>query len=334
MGKKIKLSALIACCVLLCSCAKPFKKDTFVISGTYLEVISPYERAAKIVYAEFDRLNKIFNLYDPDSELSRLNLTYNTPFKASVELVEILRLSNQLNILTNGAFDVSHGALYSFWKGLIKKGDIKDFPKADEIAKLKQAGGMQNIEVNPRDNTVIIKRQGLKIDLNAVAKGYMVDKAVARLKKEGIDSALINAGGDIYCLGGPPLRGGSLWKNNVNSYWKVGIKDPQELSGVIQNQAMLDEAIATSGNYEQFFEFKGEKHSHLIDPRTGYPANNNVLSVSVITKNCTSADGLASGFFIMGVKGIQDFLSKTPSTMRIFMVSLDEKGEKAIQIFQ
>jgi len=209
---------------------------------------------------------------------------------------------------------------------------------------------MQNIEVDFKNNTVRIKKKGLKIDLSAIAEGYMVDKAVYRLKEAGINSALINTGGDIYCLGKPEvskkesinpvrsrLRGTrpkQLASNGVNNFWKVGIKDPDELTGIIENQILFDEAIATSGNYEQFFEYQGEKYSHLIDPKTGYPAKNGILSVSVVTKNCTTADSLASTFFVMGMEGIKEFLSGISSTMRVFVVFLDEKGKKNIRVFQ
>ncbi|MFH1504755.1 MAG: FAD:protein FMN transferase [Candidatus Omnitrophota bacterium] len=341
---------ILAFSFFLCSCAQPLRKDTFVISGTYLKVTSPDSRAAKIVYEEFKRLDKIFNLYDSDSEIARLNRSQNASFKTSKELIEVLSLSRQTYLMSNGVFDVSNGALYSFWKELIQKEDVESFPLAEEINKLKQFGGMESIELNLEENTVLIKNKGLKIDLSAIAKGYMVDKAVQKLKQAGIDSALINAGGDIYCLGKPesfkkesinPVRSKPPWagaakraSNGVNSFWRVGIKDPGELAGIIENQVLLNEAIATSGDYEQFFEFNGEKYSHLINPKTGYPVKNNILSVSVVTQNCTTADSLASAFFVMGLEGIKEFLSKTPSTMRIFVVFLDENNKKSIRVFQ
>lgn len=320
MFKKIFFLILMVCSV---SCAKPLHKDTFVISGTYLEVTSPYSQAGRIVYNEFKRLDKVFNLYDSSSEISRLNKTYNTPFKASKELIEALKLSVEVNEMSRGGFDVSYGALYGFWKGLMREEEIKSFPGAEEVKKIKEAGGMRNIEINSAEGTILIKKEGLKVDLSAIAKGYMVDKAVQKLEKQGMNSALINAGGDIYCLG---LREGGPWK--------IGIKDPGELLSIMESQVLVNEAVATSGNYERFFEFKGEKHSHLINPKTGYPVKNNILSVSVITKNCTTADSLASAFFVMGIEGIEEFLSKNPSTMRIFVVVLDEEGKKSVRVFQ
>jgi len=321
--KKIVLvSFFLAFIFCFVSCMNPLHKNKFIISGTYLEVISPHKEAAKIVYDEFRRLDKIFNLYSELSELTQLNQTLNTPFKASLELIEVLQLARQVYDLSEGAFDVSHGTLYRFWKDIIKKGKIEEFPSQDKLDDVKALGGMQHLEINESLGTVTIKKKGLLIDLGAIAKGYMVDKAVLKLNKKGVKDVLINAGGDMYCLG-----------KNKNEPWKVGIKNPKEMQGVIETQYLVNEAIATSGDYEQFFEYKGQRYSHLIDPRTGLPVKGDILSVSVITKNCTTADSLASAFFIMGKGGINKFLSKNPSTMRIFVLSSNTDGAQ-IHIFK
>ncbi|MDD5195336.1 MAG: FAD:protein FMN transferase [Candidatus Omnitrophica bacterium] len=296
------------------SCAKSLYESKFVAAGTYLEIKSPYKEAGSIVYAEFKRLEKIFNFYDPGSELSRLNGKSGVPVKVSAELLEVLRLAKQVNEMTNGAFDVSYGRLYEYWKERIKKGGL-EFPQESEIAALKEVGGMNNIEINEAEGTVLIKKKGLKIDLGAIADGYMVDKAVMKLKKKGIDSALINVGGDIYCLG-----------TNRGKPWRIGIKNPEEIQNVMQSEQLFDEAIATSGNYEQYFDYKGKRYSHLISPRTGFPVSDTMVSVSVITKNCTSADSLSTAFFVMGLAEIRSFIAAGPSTMRIFVITQDEEG--------
>ncbi len=293
-----------------------------MVSGTYLEVTSPQRSAGKIVYQEFKRLDKIFNLYKVSSELTRLNSTFNQPVKVSAELIEVLNIAKQVYDLSDGAFDVSQGALYKFWKEKTTKGKIEKFPSKNEIEALKQLGGMNYLVIDSKEKTLTIKRQGLIIDLGAIAKGYMVDKAAMKLRKEGINSAIINAGGDIYCLG-----------KNKNQAWRVGIKNPEELRGLLETQELINEAVATSGNYEQFFEFKDKQYSHLIDPRSGYPVDNQVSSVSVITKNCTSADSLATAFFVIGKQALNKYLAKNLSTMRIFMVTEDAQG-KNIHMFR
>ena len=316
------LALIVASILIATGCVQPLHNKKFIISGTYLAVTSPDARAAKIVYREFRRLDKIFNIYDKKSELSGLNRTYNKPFKASEELIELLQLSENIYNLSQGAFDVTHGSLYKFWKELIRDGEPEKFPTPGAIAKLREAGGMEAIEVDSKKRIVIIKKKGLTIDLSGIAKGYMVDKAISRLKEKGINSALVNAGGDIYCLG-----------MNDKSSWGVGMQDPEKVPEILGVQLLIDEAIATSGGYEQFFTFKGKEYSHLIDPRSGYPVDNGTISVSVIAKNCTTSDSLATAFSILGLEGVEKFLSKNPSTMKVFLVhSVD--GDKQVYIFR
>jgi thiamine biosynthesis lipoprotein len=304
-------------CLSLISCARErVYKDQFIIAGTYLEVISPYHEASTIVYKEFERLRGLFDVYDGTSELYQLNSVYNRPVKVSKELIEILITCRQVHSITNGAFDVSCGAVYDFWKDFIKKEKHGVLPNGEVIDQIKSLSGMEYIEIKPEENTVIIHKEGLKIDLGGIAKGYMIDKAIERLKDKGIDSALINAGGDLYCLG-----------ENERTLWRVGIRDPLYLDKVIKKQDLLNEAIATSGNYEQFFEIGDERFSHIIDPRTGFPARGNIVSVSVVNKSCTIADSLATAFYVMGVKAVKQFLQRQQLKMQVFIVILDEEGE-------
>ncbi len=317
MVKKIKISIfiLISFLPLLFSCAKPLYKDTFLVAGTFLEVISPYKEASRIVLKEIQRLEGLFNFYDPGSELSQLNQTYARPFKASPELIELLTLAKQIYTLSDGALDVSQGALYSFWKEFIKQKGLKAFPDADKIERLKNLGGMEKIEIDPSEQTVFIKQEGLKIDLSAIAQGYMVDRAVGALKRNGIDSALINLGGEIYALG-----------RNRDKPWRVGIKNPRQRDKIIEKEILMDEAIATSGTYEQFFAKNNRRFSHLIDPRSGYPVDNTLLSVSVISRSCATADGFATAFLVMGQEKINDFFKRHSSGMRVFVVLERARG--------
>ncbi|OQX81571.1 MAG: hypothetical protein B6D56_01990 [Candidatus Omnitrophica bacterium 4484_70.1] len=297
---------------LLCSlflifsaCTQPLYRDKFVILGTYLEVISPYKQAGEIVYQEFIRLDKVFNLYNPNSEISRLNHTNNQSFSASPELIEVIELAKRVYKLTEGGFDISSGRIYSLWKDLIKKGEAEEFPSLEKIKELKKYTGMDYIEVDNKKKVITIKKKGIKIDLSGIAKGYIVDKAVIALKKKGVKSALINAGGDIYCLG-----------KNRTTLWKVGVRNPQLSTEIVDTLSIVDEAVATSGNYEQFFEFKGKKYSHLINPKTGFPVKNNLLSVTVVANTCALADSLATGLFIMGLEGIKKVTSKGISEIK------------------
>lgn len=318
--KKLIIFSLLI--LSLTSCTKSIYKETFVISGTYLKVTSPYREAAKIVYQEFKRLDNIFNSYNPDSEISQLNRMYNAPVKVSPELIAVIKLAKDVYNLTDGYFDISKGRLYQFWKELIQKEKIDVSPSPSEIEKLNNLGGMDNVLIDEDNQTVTITKEGLKLDVFGIAKGFMVDKAVEKLKANGIDSAIIDAGGDLYCLG-----------KTKNRYWRVGIRDPLKKGEIIHSLNLFNEAVATSGSYEQFFDYKGRRFSHLINPFTGYPQETNILSVSVVANNVTTADSLATAFFIMGIQGIKKFLSQHLTTLKIFVVTKDGEKER-LYIFQ
>ncbi|MBU1122287.1 MAG: FAD:protein FMN transferase [Candidatus Omnitrophica bacterium] len=313
-------SFVICCCLFFCSCGGQLHKDKFIVSGTYLEVISPYAAASEIVYDEFRRLDKIFNFYDSESQISWLNHTYNKPVNVSEELIEVLTIAKGINQATEGYFDVTLGALYSFWKNLIREGNIEELPSDVLVKNIQQQSGFNNIDIDSNNKRVTLKKEGLKIDLSAIAKGYMVDKAVEKLKNNGIDSAIVNAGGDIYCLG-----------KNRGKAWRVGIKNPYA-KGIIEKQVIVNKAIATSGGYEQYFNIGNRKFSHLVDVKSGFPVENDVLSVSVIADSCVIADGLATAFSVMGKDKVEDFFDEQPYRVRSYIVIKD--GEKKyIRVF-
>lgn len=313
---RLKFIIIIFCLLFLVSCGRPLHENTFIVAGTYVKVISDDERAAGIVNKEFKRLESIFDPYDQDSELFELNNTYNTAVKVSSELIDIIDLSKKIHNLTDKSFNISCGRLYDFWKDLIKKGSIKKMPKPEIIEELKSPCDINDIEIDFDNDTILIKKKGLKIDLGGIAKGYMVDKAILKLKENDIKSAIINAGGDIYCLG-----------KNKDRAWKIGLKDPENLTNIIKKSELIDLAVATSGNYEQFFKYKKRKLSHLIDSRSGYPVEGEIISVSVFSKSCAIADSLATSFFIMGLEKAKKFVSKNDMVIKALIVTRDKKGK-------
>jgi len=310
---------LLAC---NCACSQALSHKTFAICGSYLTITSPDARAPQIVFDEFFRLAKLFNFYDPDSELSHLNRTFNVPVKVSPEMIELLEISRRVCTMTNGAFDVSYGALIERWKKFIKAKDQELLPSADEVTALKQKCGMQYVLIDKKESTVTITKEGLKIDLGGIADGYMVDKAVAKLKAAGIKDALIDAGGDIYCMG-----------KNQGKPWDIGVRNPHIDGALLSQELLTDQAITTAGGYEQVFEVKGKKYCHILDPTTGYPVDNNVVSVTVVAKDCVTADGFDTPFVIMGEDGVKGFLAKHPLMMRVFIL-LNENGKPRLEVLK
>ncbi|MDP2905407.1 MAG: FAD:protein FMN transferase, partial [Candidatus Omnitrophota bacterium] len=165
--------------------------------------------------------------------------------------------------------------------------------------------------LNESDSTVEFSTPGLKIDLGGVAKGYAVDRAIEKIKQAGIDNCLINAGGEVYCLG-----------NNRGRPWKVAIKNPRG-SGVKGFLELKDQAVATSGDYEQFFIAQNKRYAHILDPRTGYPAQKAVEAVTVTADSGLTADVLATAICVLGAEKARELIKKYPGA-RIVSVQIDK----------
>jgi len=264
-------------------------RDSRVMMGTFVEVISPDERAADIAFAEIQRIENILSKYKEESEVSRLN-KYGE-ISASPELFYILKESNRFWEASGGAFDITVGPLIDIW-GFTDKKFRK--PQGIEIKETLKVIGANKIVLNFNNNVVKFMLPGMKIDLGGIAKGYAVDCAVKKLKEAGIKSCLVNAGGQIYCLG---------TKDELP--WKIAVRNPRgkDLQEILE---LKDKAVATSGDYEQYFIKNKKRYPHILDPKTGYPANSGVVSVTVIAADGLTADALATAIFVLGKnKGLE-----------------------------
>lgn len=269
-----------------CQQQQPIFKETRMMMGTFVEVTSAHKEAAGIAFSEIQRIESLLSKYVPESEISRLN--NQGSITASPETRQILQKAQEFYKFSNGAFDVTIGPLLDLWGFSDKK---YRRPQDAEIAKALESVGSRHILIG--DDTVELNKTGMKIDLGAIAKGYAVDMAVKRLKSRGIDSALINAGGDIFCLG-----------NKGGSPWRIAIKHPAK-TGFVKYLNLQNKAVATSGGYEQYFNSNGKALTHIIDPRRGLPVENKTVSVTVITEDCLTADAIATIAFVEGRSGIE-----------------------------
>lgn len=306
----MRIRAVLLLSIFFLSCAEPvLNKNKFAILGTYLEVISSDREAAGIALQEFQRLDSVFSRYDASSELHRLNNNPEKKVYVSEELAKMVIQAKKYFNLTEGAFDVTRGKLYSFWKEWGKNKDNQELPSKQKIKELKDIGGFSGVEIDTKQKTILIS-QGVNFDFSGVAKGYIVDKAVEKLKEAGINSALINAGGDIYCLG-----------KNRGKPWQVGIRSPS--GKIVKTIEVINRAVATSGNYQQLYKKAGKKYSHLIDPRSGYPVEQKLLGVTVVADKCWQADILATAFFINGEEFTREFIRENPS-IEAYFITEDE----------
>lgn len=284
----------------------PLYKDTEVIMGTFVEVISPDRQAAGIVFEEIKRIDALMSKYKENSEISQLNRTGRMAL--GPDTFYVLKKAKEFWVLSNGAFDITVGPLMDLWGFTEKKYHV---PVAAQINKTLRLVGTDKIVFNKINNVVKFKFPGMKIDLGGIAKGYAVDSAVGKLKQKEIKSCLINAGGQIYCLGDKPPHQSFWCRGKSGEPWSVAVRNPRK-PGFIDYLKLKDQSVATSGDYEQYFKNKEKRYGHILDPKTGYPAQSGVISVTVIASDGLTADALSTAVFVLGKKNGLELVKRFP----------------------
>jgi thiamine biosynthesis lipoprotein len=268
----------------LCGCQNQrLYKDNRLMLGTFVEVVSPDPRSAGIAFAEIKRIEGLLSKYKPESEISRLNKT--GYLKASIEAFYIIKKSKELYQASDGAFDITVAPLADLW-GFSNKKYI--LPKKEDIQDALKLVGSDKIILNESNNVIKFKFPGMKVDLGAIAKGYAVDCAVEKLRQAGIKSCLINAGGQVYCLG-----------DKFTKPWKIAVQNPRG-KGIIDYLELINKAISTSGDYRQYFIVDGKKYAHILNPKTGHPADSGLAGVTVVADDGLTADALSTAIFVLG----------------------------------
>lgn len=239
-------------------------------------------------------LETLLSTYRDDSELSRVNReAAATPVPVSPVTIHLIEQALAYSERTRGAFDITVPPLVEIWKTAARNDRL---PDPCSIAAALSRTGFQAVKLQP-EGTVSFARSGIQLNVNAIAKGYIVDAALEELRRPGIQAALVEIGGEIGCFG----------ENKPGIPWTIGIQDPfspdnndQTSQQPLWSLELKDCAIATSGNYRRYLTIDGKKYSHIIDPRTGYPVKN-APSVTVIAANTTEADALATAVSVLGV---------------------------------
>jgi thiamine biosynthesis lipoprotein len=267
--------------------------STDAMGSTYSVVLYGEDRgrliaAADQAFEEARRLDLMLSNYRPSSELSQVNReAADHPVRVSPEFFDLLSACAEYSRESDGAFDITVGPLMKIWG--FYKGSGR-FPHRAEIVGALTKVGYGNIELDSANRTVRFTRSGVELDPGGFGKGYAVDRMAEVLKASGIQIALISASASsIYGIGAPPGEPG----------WKLRIRDPRNQSHTVAEVRLKDESMSTSGNYEKFFWAQGRMWAHIMDPRTGYPAQG-ALAVSVIAPRTLDSEIWAKPFFING----------------------------------
>ena len=309
-------------CLVSCSIDESSKKSVLVTNkgntqGTYY-YIKYLSINGQSFQTDIDSiLNEIdlsLSIYNNNSLISNINS--GDSVNTDILFNTVFDVSKEINEKTNGAFDPSISPLVNYW-GFYNYTGVKEIlVDSTEINNILKNIGFGKIKIK---NNLVQLPTNMSLDFNSIAQGYTVDLIGSYLRKVGVNDFLINVGGENLASG----------KNQEGDIWKIGIEKP---TNKINDDYKLilslnNKAIATSGNYRKFHKINGKKYSHVIDPLTGYPAYNRLLSVSVIHDDCMIADAYATAFMVMGVKKTKDFIKKNKE-LQVFLIYSSKENEE------
>lgn len=253
-------------------------------------------------------IDDTFSVFKPYSKFSEINQNAGkTPVKVSNKLIYVVDSGIKYSKESNGAFNMLTGPLIKLWTDAKKNGCV---PDESEIEKAIILCDFNQINIDNNSKTILLKNEGQMIDGGSIVKGYAANEVINILHSSDVKSAIIDLGGNIYALGTKP--DGSLWK--------VGIQNPLSERGKIMGAVYAsNQAVVTSGNYERFFIAGGKKYHHIIDPKTGYPTDNKIISVTVISSNSMAADALSTCAYNLGIDDGFDFIESKEDAEAIFI---------------
>ncbi|RKT00691.1 FAD:protein FMN transferase [Flavobacterium sp. 123] len=264
-----------------------------------------------LAVAEVKRIENLISDWIPTTQISEINRNSGQKaVKVDREVFDLVERSIKISQITSGAFDISYASMDKIWKF---DGSMKEMPTAEAIKKSVAKIGYKNIILDSKEQTIFLKNAGMKLGLGGIGQGYIADKIKELLISKGCISGIVNVSGDINTWGKQP--DGKLWT--------VGIVNPMNKNKIFATFPLENSAVETSGSYEKYVIFNGIRYSHIIDPRTGYPAMG-VVSVSVFAKQTEIADALATGIFVLGVDVGLDLVNQLKG---IECIIVDDKGK-------
>ena len=276
-------------------------------------------RASDAAFERIARLDDTMSDYNPRSELMSLcQRAGGPPVPVSEDLFQVLARSQALAERTNGAFDITVGPVVRLWRRARRQHEM---PAADELAHARELVGHEKLRLDPHARTAQLLKKGMLLDLGGIAKGYAADQALAILKKHGIASALVVAGGEVAVSAPPPGRKG----------WRIGIA-PLESPDMPPTRFLLlhDAAVSTSGDAEQYVEIDGTRYSHIVDPRTGIGVVGR-SSVTVVAPDATTSDGMATAVSVLGPEQGLELVRSTPGTAAL-IVQVTKQGPRTLEV--
>lgn len=324
MRKKLMIILMILCSMsVLYGCSKKNleinndKSYEMVqeILGTIVSGKAYGEKSKEALEAAFERaeeIQQIMSVKSEESEISYVNSNAaKEPIKVSEELFYVVETALKYSEITEGALDVTIGKLIDLWGIGTENANI---PEEIILERYKNKYNYKNVILNSKDKTIYYLNNNIKIDLGAIAKGYIADEMKVILEEANIKSAILNLGGNVITIG----------KKIDDSKWTVGITDPLNISNLKATVKIDNETVVTSGNYERYFEVDRRRYHHILNPFTAMPAEEGIVSTTIISENSMVADALSTATYILGVDKSLEIIESISGVEGIFIT---ENGE-------
>lgn len=259
-----------------------------------------------------DYYDRLFNISDTESDIYRINNSKGNPISVSEDTIDIINKSIKYSEISDGLLDITIGSLYELWD--FNNSNHLSLPPSGKITEAINNTNYKEICIDTTNKTITVPKY-YKINLGAIAKGYIADKIKEYLISKNIESAIINLGGNILTIGSKP---------NGEDY-NIGIQKPFSSTGeMITSVSTHDKSVVTSGTYQRFFTFEDKNYHHIINPKTGYPADTDLSSVTIICDSSTDADAYSTICMLMGYKKAIEFINNQTNVSAIF---IDENGD-------
>ncbi|WP_425270359.1 FAD:protein FMN transferase [Marinilactibacillus kalidii] len=292
----------------------PYEETEFLM-GTVVKLSIYNDDKEDVLTTAFDRIEALakFITTEESGEYSMISAINEAagkqPVAVSDDLYKLIRTSVEYSEKTDGSFDLTIGPLTNLWRIGYPEARL---PEQSEIDQALALVDYTKVELNDQEKSVFLKEPGMRLDLGAIAKGFITDEVVHVLKENGVDTAIIDLGGNLYVLGNSP--------RNIEEEWNVGIQDPFEDRGkILGSLPASNQSIVTSGIYERFLEVDGKQYPHLMNPETGYPFDNDLAGVSVVTEQSIDGDALSTSLFSKGLDDGLAFVNQLDGVDAIFV---------------
>ena len=296
----------------------PYQHDRGSVFGTFYSITYQCDNdLQKEIEAELKKVDQALSMFNQESIISKVNR--NEKVDLNEMFLQVITLAQKVSQDTDGAFDITVAPLVNAWGFGFKTGDK---PSGTSIDSLMSTVGYKKISLKGRQ--LFKENKNTMLDCSAIAKGYGSDVVAAFLRKRGIDNFMVEIGGEVVTQG--------ISEKRVP--WRIGVTKPTDDSLSVDNELqtvlnVTNKAMATSGNYRNFYYKDGKKYAHTIDPKTGYPVQHSLLSATVLADNCATADAYATSFMVMGIEKAKGVLERHPELMAYFIYT-DERGNLAV----